>query len=80
MVSPSWYLHFLAVVLVAEGQTHQPVLSWGALCHPEVTGKHKYRSAIASMSHASWFDESNPGNALYRNVQQEKMVMRSVVC
>ena len=71
---------FLAVVLVPGGQTHMPLLPLGALGCPELTAKRKYRSAVARRRRASLFAESNPGNASYRNVEQEKMVTSRAVC
>lgn len=71
---------FLAAVLIPAGQTHVPLLPPGALGCPELTAKHKCRSAVAWMRHASLFAENNPGNASYRNVQREKVVTSSLVC
>lgn len=68
---------FLAAVLVPVGQTHVPLLAIGTLGCPELTAKHKYQSAVGRMRCTSLFPESHPGNALYRNVQQEKMVTSS---
>lgn len=68
---------FLAAVLVPMGQSHVPLLSEGTLGCPELIAKHQHQSAVGRMKCDSFLPESHPGNALYWNVQQEKMVTSS---